>query len=517
MRTLLDAYTKNRVLWLTLGIIGALLLLATQSMQIDDWLLTVLRGVAMGAVIFLAAAGLSLIFGLMDVLNLAHGTLFMIGAYVGWSAYVRPDTIVDLTTPVLLLAAGFLALPAWQALIDRLMLPGLVARGWPWVAALAALAIAVIVLPQYPISIWDAQVYEQSPVVWGLALEQGTLVPPAPAEFGALSPIVTVMALLGIGGLGALAIAGWRAQPSGARVPWGALGLAAAVALIGIGLLGLNDALTAWLFSLDTTWRFAFAIIVAVTVGMALGGLMESTLIRSTYARPIYQLMLTLGLGVIGMQAVIAIWGRPQISMVKPTLFNGTGDGCPARSLGDWLAHQCATIILFDARVRVYNELFIIAVGLIVLVAISLVLGRSRLGMIIRAGVQDRAMVEALGINVQRVFTLVFAVGTGLAALGGVLSGPSTGLTEGMGESLLLLALIALAIGGLTSFPGAAAGALLVGLLQQFMVKYGQIGIPLPLLAEPFKPSPPLVPASTVLLMVVILLVLPQGLFGRKE
>jgi len=517
MRTLLDDFSKNRVLWITLGILGALLLLATQSMQLDDWLLTVLRGVAMGAVIFLAAAGLSLIFGLMDVLNLAHGTLFMIGAYVGWSAYVRPDTIVDLTTPVLLLTAGFLALPGLQALIDHWTLPPAVARVWPWIAAGAALALAAGVLPQYPISIWNAGVYEQSPVVWGLALEQGTLVPPEPATFGGLHPIAAVTALLAVGGLGALAIAGWRTQPSGARAPLSAWALAGSVALVGIGLLVVNDALTAWLFGLDTTWRFGFAIVVAVVVGMALGGLMESTLIRSTYSRPIYQLMLTLGLGVIGMQAVIAIWGRPQISMVKPTLFNGTGDGCPARSLGDWLANQCATIILFDARVRVYNELFIIAIGLIVLVAISLVLGRSRLGMIIRAGVQDRAMVEALGINVQRVFTLVFAVGTGLAALGGVLSGPSTGLTEGMGESLLLLALIALAIGGLTSFPGAAAGAVLVGLLQQFMVKYGQIGIPLPFIEEPFKPTPPLVPASTVLLMVVILLVLPQGLFGRKE
>ena len=82
---------------------------------------------------------------------------------------------------------------------------------------------------------------------------------------------------------------------------------------------------------------------------------------------------------------------------------------------------------------------------------------------------------------------------------------------------LLLLALIALAIGGLTSFPGAAAGAVLVGLLQQFIIKYGQIGINLPFLAEPFKPSPPLVPASTVLLMVIILLILPNGLFGRSE
>jgi branched-subunit amino acid ABC-type transport system permease component len=86
-----------------------------------------------------------------------------------------------------------------------------------------------------------------------------------------------------------------------------------------------------------------------------------------------------------------------------------------------------------------------------------------------------------------------------------------------MGTRYLLLALIALAIGGLTSFPGAAAGAVLVGLMQQFIIKYGQIGINLPFLAEPLKPSPPLVPASVVLLMVIILLVLPNGLFGRNE
>ena len=126
-------------------------------------------------------------------------------------------------------------------------------------------------------------------------------------------------------------------------------------------------------------------------------------------------------------------------------------------------------------------------------------------------------MVEALGINVRRVFTLVFGLGVGLAALGGVLAGPSMGLSDGMGANLLLGALIALAIGGLTSYPGAAAGSLLVGLLQQFIIKYGAIGINLPFVAEPFKPSPPLVPASTVLLMVIILLVMPQGLFGRKE
>jgi branched-chain amino acid transport system permease protein len=137
--------------------------------------------------------------------------------------------------------------------------------------------------------------------------------------------------------------------------------------------------------------------------------------------------------------------------------------------------------------------------------------------MIIRAGVQDSDMVEALGINVRTVFTLVFALGVGLAALGGILAGPSMGLSISMGEVLLINALIALAIGGLTSYPGAAVGAVLVGLLQQFIIKYGQIGIQLPFIEAPFKPSPPLVPASTVALMVIILLVMPQGLFGRKE
>lgn len=137
--------------------------------------------------------------------------------------------------------------------------------------------------------------------------------------------------------------------------------------------------------------------------------------------------------------------------------------------------------------------------------------------MIIRAGVQDRQMVEALGINVRRVFTLVFSLGVGLAAFGGVLSAPSIGLSTGMGERLLLSALIALAVGGLTSYPGAALGSLLVGMIQQFLIKYGQIGIPIPFTDIVFKPSPPIIPASTVLLMIVILLILPGGLLGKKE
>ncbi len=153
----------------------------------------------------------------------------------------------------------------------------------------------------------------------------------------------------------------------------------------------------------------------------------------------------------------------------------------------------------------------------IVLVSIWMLLQRTRLGIVIRAGVQDREMVEALGINVRRVFTMVFGLGVGLAALGGILAAPSMGLSNAMGESLFLNALIALAIGGLTNYPGAALGSVLVGLIQQFIIKYGQIGIAIPFTDIIFKPTPPLVPASTVLLMVIILLILPNGLLGKKE
>ncbi len=286
---------------------------------------------------------------------------------------------------------------------------------------------------------------------------------------------------------------------------------------MGLFVYFANNGLTAWLVEMNSTWRFFFAIAISTLTGFVLGALIEITTIRPLYDRPIYQLMITLGLSFIIIEVVRIVWGRPEFTMPKAALFSGSGDGCPATGIGDLIANQCSTILLFGGRVRTYNEVFVILVGVIVLIVVWLILQRTRLGMIIRAGVQDSEMVEALGINVRRVFTLVFAMGVALASLGGIIAAPSTGLSTAMGTQVLLLALIALAIGGLTSFPGAAAGAVLVGLMQQFIIKYGQIGINLPFLAEPFKPSPPLVPASVVMLMVIILLVLPNGLFGRSE
>ncbi len=521
MTQLADVFAKNRLRAITLAIFGILLVMGIFGMETDDALITVLRGLSVGMIIFLVASGLSLIFGLMDVLNLAHGELFMLGAYVGWTVFVRPDTFIDVLAPILFLSVGFLLFPLWRRVWNRMSLSAQVQRFLPWGMVAMGFILLIAILPNYPLSIWNPEVFSESPNTYSLALSQDNLVLPDAPIFEAISPIVAIVGLLLSGALLGLAVVGFQlrnrvgviqTQLNARSFLW------AGVALI-IGLITFfgNDALTEWLLSLDTTLRFLIAIAVAVGLGFIIGIVIETSLIRPLYNRPIYQLMITLGLSFILIEVVRVIWGRPEFTMPRASLFTGSGEGCPALTLNDLLTYHCSTIRILGGRIRSYNEIFIIMVGVIVLIAVWLLLQRTRIGMIIRAGVQDSEMVEALGINVRRVFTIVFGLGVGLATLGGVLAAPSSGLSVDMGTRLLLSALIALAIGGLTSFPGAAFGAILVGLIQQFIIKYGQIGIQLPFLDEPFKPSPPLVPASVVLIMVIILLVLPNGLFGRND
>ncbi len=520
MGGLAAAFRNNRLRFITLAALFVIFVMAVQAMDTKDWAITVMRGLSVGMLTFLVASGLSLIFGLMDVLNLAHGEMFMLGAYAGWTVFVRPDTFVDAVPLIAVLAAGIVLVPVFRVLLARATIPAGANRIWPWVVIGLGLLVLALTVPQYSISIWDPDVYAESPITFSLALSQGNPVLPE-AEISGFEPLISLLgAFIGIALL-AVGVVGFRDRGkkviAGTSINRKRVIIAIALLFIGFGIHLANDGLTEALLGMSTTARFFLAIGVAVLLGVVLGALVEVTLIRPLYQRPIYQLMLTLGLSFIIIEVVRVIWGRPEFTMPKAALFDGGGEACPARSLGDLLAHQCSTVIIFDSRIRTYNEIFIILVGIIVLVGVWLLLQRTRIGMIIRAGVQDSEMVEALGINVRQVFTMVFALGVGLATLGGVLAAPSVGLSTDMGTRFLLLALIALAIGGLTSFPGAAAGSILVGLLQQFMIKYGQIGINLPFLDEPFKPSPPLVPASVVLIMVIILLILPNGLFGRSE
>jgi len=349
-------------------------------------------------------------------------------------------------------------------------------------------------------------------------LEQGIDLARPVVSFDRISPLLAALGLLLGSALGAFSLSLFgRTSLTAPRLTWHSYLPFVIVVAIGLGALAGNDALTAFLSGLGTNMLFLIAMLVAVLSGAGLGMIIETTLIRPLYIRPIYQLMLTLGLSAIGLEMVRAIWGRPEFIMPKPALFATSGADCKTTSLILALQRNCGTFQFMDGRIRIYNEIFVPLLGLIVLVAVWILLQRSRLGMIIRAGVQDREMVEALGINVRRVFTMVFALGVGLAALGGVVAAPSVGLSNAMGESYFFNALVALAIGGLTSYPGAAVGSVLVGVLQQLIIKYGSIGIAIPFTEIVFKPTPPIVPASTVLLMIVVLVLLPNGLLGKKE
>jgi branched-chain amino acid transport system permease protein len=529
MNDLMVSLRRNRTRLITMAVLLLLFILAILGMSTKDAAITTLRGLSSGAVVFLVAAGFSIILGLMDVLNLAQGTLYMIGAYVGWTVYVRPDVFVDIVTPLALISAGLLLLPLWNRLLDRLTLPRRVAQIWPWIALVLGIAILVFIVARVPLALWDLENYNDSPIVWTQAFELGQVsARVVPAEFESMAPIVGLIGLLAGAAVVSVSLAGFaRRQQSaglgaaGRRLPWSSIVVVVILTIIGVGAFLANDALTSFLFNMNRNLLFVIAVVVATLTGGGLGALMEATLIRPLYDRALYQIMLTFGLSFIGIELVRAVWGRQGYTMPKPPAFAGLGEGCPATSIGDWLRYNCATFELTiggeTARIRTYNEIFIPLVGLVVLVIVWILLQRTRLGMIIRAGVQDSDMVQALGINVRQVFTLVFGLGVCIAGLGGAVSAPASGLSTQMGETLLLGTLVALAIGGLTSYPGAALGAVIVGLLQQFVIKYGQIGITIPFTDTVFKPSPPLVPASAVLLMIIILVITPQGLLGRKE
>jgi branched-chain amino acid transport system permease protein len=507
-----DWLRQNRTRAIFLAILVALFVAALGGVRRQDLLLTIMQGLSVGAITFLVASGLSLIFGLMDVLNLAHGELFMLGAYVGWTVYTRFDTFIDVLVPVLVIAAPFVVMSLWHELaakITRRRLAG-------GVALVVGLLAAALSFARFPLVIWSAKVFARSPVSFSTQSDAGILKPLPPDSYGWF-PLVAFLVMILAGSLLAIAAALLSTRQASPRRPntarYGyAVGLVAGAVLLSVFKAPLND----WVFGLSTSWRFLIAVVISVGIGSLLGAAIEVLLIRPLYSRPIYQLMLTLGLGFIIAELVGDVWGRTQFSMTRPALFNGTGPGCPGQGFGGFFS-GCSTVEIFGGTLRVYNEGFVVLVGVVVLIAVSLLLKRSRIGMVIRAGVQDPIMVQALGVNVRRVFTQVFALGTGLAALGGVLAAPSIGLDTGMGAVFLLGAIVALAVGGLTSFGGAAAGALLVSLLQQIIIRFGQSGITLPFMSEPFKPSPTLVPAAAILLMVVVLLVLPNGLFGRSE
>jgi branched-chain amino acid transport system permease protein len=206
---------------------------------------------------------------------------------------------------------------------------------------------------------------------------------------------------------------------------------------------------------------------------------MEATVIRPLYRRiPEHALLLTFGLTLVIEQAVRAHWGDYAKPFAPPSFLG------KAYELGGFEFPR--------------YRLFVVAITAVVVLAVWMLLNKTSLGLVIRAGVLDAEMVGALGINVPLAFTLTFGLGSLLAGLGGAMVGPVTGLNPDMANSIIILAFVVVVVGGLGSFWGSVVGGLLVGVLRSVLVYW-------------WSPATELVP---FLLMAGLLLVRPRGLFG---
>ena len=230
-----------------------------------------------------------------------------------------------------------------------------------------------------------------------------------------------------------------------------------------------------------TGWGFVYAVAFGVAVGTLVAAMVELALIRPLYERHIEQVLVTVGLSLALVALVRAIWGADPRPFPRPEIARGTTS-------------------LLGANVP--NDRFLlIATAIVVLVAVLAFLRFTRFGLVIRAGVENRTMVTALGIDVRRAFTLVFAIGGAFAALAGALGGIYLGsISPGQGTSLLIFAFIVVVIGGMNSITGTAVAAVLVGLVQQFANYYAASGVG---------------DLSVVLLLAVVLLTRPGGLTAR--
>ena len=224
------------------------------------------------------------------------------------------------------------------------------------------------------------------------------------------------------------------------------------------------------------------AMVVAMLVAAAVGLAFERFIVRPVYGNHLKQILITMGGMIIGEELIKVIWGPMQIPLPLPEGLKGT-------------------IYLGDAAMEKYRVLAVV-VGVVVFGLLLWTLTRTKIGLLIRAGVQDREMVESLGYRIKVLFIGVFVVGSALAGLGGVMWGLyQQNVIPQMGAQVNVLIFIVLIIGGLGSTTGALLGALLVGLMANYT------GFLVPKMAL----------FSNILLMMAILLWRPQGVYALSK
>jgi branched-chain amino acid transport system permease protein len=249
----------------------------------------------------------------------------------------------------------------------------------------------------------------------------------------------------------------------------------------------------------QATGSFLLAVVAAMMGTAAIGVLLEVSVLRRLYTRDhLSQVLATFALLLICNEVVRLIFGSQPVMLGMPAALAGPVQLLPGFSYPAF-------------------RLAVIGVGLGVGALLYLLVGRTRVGMWVRAGASNREMAAAMGIDVKLLFTAVFAVGAALCALAGAMLGPILAVQVGMGESILILAFVVIVIGGIGSIRGALVGALLVGMVDTV----GRAFVPM-LLRSFLSPAvasgvgPALASIAIYVLMAAVLFWRPQGLFPAR-
>ena len=256
----------------------------------------------------------------------------------------------------------------------------------------------------------------------------------------------------------------------------------------------LTVAATQW------TGNYALGVVLGLIGTLLVGMIVEVVALRTLYERDhLDQVLATFGLILFFNELVAMLWGRAAVYASLPKLLQGH-------------------IPLFTGSTYPVYRALIIGIGLLTALILWYVVTRTRLGMLIRAGASNRAMVAALGVNIRLLYTVVFGFGAALAGLAGLMAGPIYAVQPGMGELILIQVFVVIVIGGIGSIRGALVGAIIVGVVDTMGRAFLK-----PLLGTIISPTaaesagPALASMLIYLLMAVVLAVRPAGLFTVRN
>ena len=246
--------------------------------------------------------------------------------------------------------------------------------------------------------------------------------------------------------------------------------------------------------------NFLLALVLALAAALAIGLIVEVTVVRHLYRRDhLAQVIATFGLIMFFNQGVRMIWGTAPLSLPMPDALSGS-------------------VELMDGVLYPVWRLVVIASGLAVAALLYVLVARTRLGMLVRAGASDPTMVTALGVNIDRLFMIIFGFGTMLAGFAGIMIAPILSVEPGMGDTVLILAFVVIVIGGIGSIRGAFIAALLIGLIDTLGRSFSVDLLRLVMGPSPARTVGPALASMLIYcLMAAILYVRPAGLFPARR